>query len=187
MTCFDQGVAIFRVGMPQAPPSCTETVRSTLTLLLGTECSSWFRGVKIASVQLEGAVAHFITQSGIAIGASLARGVILWRTPPMFAGITNSVLVGDRLLAGGNNGIVTLDIGKLRLCGTCVTHTEHAPSSILDFVLAEYLPPALFSVGVLVMLVEALQMMRFATSPATPPVRGQSAARTHVLRASCCR
>lgn len=180
VSCFEGGVAVFRLRKANRGVGAAA---DALAPVLEAECGAWLGSGRVVSVHLQGAVAHFITEGGIAMGVSLNQGVAMWRTPPVFAGITNSALVGRRLLAGSNNGIVSLDVKTLRLSGTCVSHKEDAPPSTLDFVLAEYLPQVMFAVGVVVMLMEALQMMRFATSAATPKVSRARAASMSPLRA----
>ena len=169
VACYDtRGVGVFRVEGNSAPAANSSGFR--LTACLRGECEEWFGDTRVVAVNLHGSEACFTTRGGAVIGVSLSQGVVLWQTPALFSGMTGSVAVGRRLFAGTNDGVVSLDVALLRTLGACTTHVEDKAPSTLDYMLAEYLPPIVFVAGVVVLVVEVLQMMRFATSTATPQV-----------------
>ena len=168
VAAFDQGgAAVYRVetnkmGDDRSP---------RLVPVLQNNCSKqWLVSDHVSAINLHESLAYFTLRTGAVVGVSLHQGCVLWQTPTLFAGSTHSMRVGSRLYAGANDGVVSVNVRMLQLVGVCASHMEDKPPSMLDYVLAEYLPPAIFLIGVVVLLVEVLQMMRFATSPATPQV-----------------
>jgi len=124
---------------------------------------------EVSCVATKGSVAYAVLADGSVAALQFPGGKLVARTEAVFPGCRSAKVVGSQLVMATTKGVATLDLEKLHRLRTEVIHLYDQEGGELDYRLAQHLPVFGIFQEVLVVLIQAAQLVKFSFSEATPP------------------
>jgi len=117
---------------------------------------------------MDGALCYLVTAKGTVLCLNLDAESRYWHTEQSFVGCTGIHLVDGQLFAASVGGVKAIDVKRMSVFGLYSLFHYQAKPAFLDRTLEQWMPPVMYMVAVLVMVIEVAQMVKFAFGTSTP-------------------